>query len=121
MPIELPEAEACLYAGAFERLSTTSKVMQFKSLRNGRVLYLRLGQGFPSHADIVVHPDLDIESLIEIDGVQINGITELRHSNAMKSFPMRKHRGTGLIHYGRALQVRSPGELQAFCDAFHCL
>lgn len=121
MSILASDAEKSFLANNYERCSATTKVIEFASRINARRIYLRLGQGFPSHADVVVHPEVDAEPLLRIEGVEHNKRVEFRHGDHMTSFPKHIHGGEKPVHYGRALQVNSVFALNNLCEAYHRL
>ena len=121
MSITLVEAESCIEGNGFTRVSATKKVIGFKSKLTGGTLYLRTDQGFPDHADVAVDPNLDVTTLIAINGVELNARNPLRHSSNLKEFPTRINGGKNPIHYGRALQVFSGHALLAMCQVHRTL
>jgi hypothetical protein len=77
-----------------------------------------LGQGFPSHADVVIHPEVSASSLLSIAGMTRNPKNEWRCGSNMKAFPKRINKGQQPEHYGRALQATSVEALVALCKAY---
>lgn len=118
MAISLQDAQSTLKANSFAERSWTSKVVEYESENNGRVLYLRLNQGFPSHADVVVHPDTPLAGLLDISGVEVNKRVSLRHSSNMTRFPKRINEGQDPEHYGKALHISTATALAALCLAY---
>ena len=116
MAITLEMAKLTLKAKAFVERSATKKVVEWE--KDGQVLYLRLGQGFPRHADVVVHPDADMSLLLVIPGVEVNKRVTFRHGSNMARFPKRRNKGKNDEHYGRALWVSSVLSLETLCDRF---
>jgi hypothetical protein len=121
MSILTAEAENCFLINDYHRIASTTKVVEFQSKISGRAVYLRLGQGFPSHADVVVHPEVEKEKLLKISGVEANLRVEFRHGDHMKKFPTKVNNGNEPIHYGHALQVISAFALEKLCQAYHHL
>ena len=72
MTITLFDAQKTIEENHFSQSRSTSKIIEYKSKSNGRVLYLRLGQGFPQHADIAVHPEVDVSGFVKIDDVKLH-------------------------------------------------
>ena len=83
------DANAAFEAAGFSASNTTKKVVEYVS-QTGRVVYLRLGQGFPQHADVVVDPKVASSSLLSIADVTVNPRVEFRFGSNMEAFPKKK-------------------------------
>ncbi|URI10998.1 hypothetical protein MW290_18685 [Aquincola tertiaricarbonis] len=118
MALTLPEIEEAVLRAGFVRNSSTSKVIEFKSKRSGRRLYVYQKQGLPDHADVMVHPEMDPASLFAIDGVRPNKRVEFRFGSNMAEFPKRLNKGAAPEHFGRALYVLSPAALSSLCRVY---
>jgi len=121
MPITESEARLALRSADFAASHETAKVAEYTSTRTRRVLYLRLGQGFPQHADVVISPDIPAHALVSIPGVAVNPKVELRFGSNMKLFPKKTNGGQQPEHYGRALQASSVEALAALCRAYSAI
>jgi hypothetical protein len=117
MAITLSDAEATIESSGFLRGASTSKVIEFKSKNNGRVLYLRVGQGFPKHADIAVHPETDLTSMLGIQDVKAHK-NVFRYSSNMSQFPERLNTGQKPENYGKALHVSTVEAMAKLCMAY---
>ena len=114
------DAHAAFEAAGFSASNTTKKVVEYVS-QTGRVIYLRLGQGFPQHADVVVDPKVASSSLLSIADVTVNPRVEFRFGSNMEAFPKKKNKGTEPEHYGRALQASSKVALLELCRTYAAL
>ena len=118
MPITLEEATRTIKTRAFRLAHGTSKVNEFVSTSNGRVLYLRTDQGFPDHADIAIHPEVEAGLILTIPGVLPNKRVNFRFGSNMPKFPRRLNGGVRPEHFGRALYVYTAAALAAVCRAY---
>jgi hypothetical protein len=118
MSILLSEVQDTLQAAGYERASATVKVIEFVSKLSGKRLYIYRKQGFPDHADVIVHPDTKPADLFAINGVEPNKRVEFRFGSNMTEFPTRINRGMEPEHFGRALYVYSTSALTALCNVY---
>jgi hypothetical protein len=118
MAIRLDEATATIISEGFRLNDSTKKSAEFQSLTNGRVLYLRLDQGFPDHADVVVHPDVDAAALLAVPEVEANKRVTFRFGGNMSQFPKRLNGRRKPEHYGRALYAYSVSALAKLCREY---
>ena len=118
MPIELIEAKQAIESEGFSFKRSTTKVVEYASTSNGRVLYLRLSQGFPNHADVAIHPKVDATALYAIRDVEPNKRVEMRFSSNMAKFPKLLNGGKKPEHFGRAFCVLSASALSEFCREY---
>lgn len=95
----------------------TKKVVEYRSTRQARVLYLRVDQGFPSRADVVVHPDSASEPLRALPGVTPHA-NVFRYGSNFGLFPKRLNTGAAPQHYGKLFHVDGLNALAAFCRAY---
>ena len=98
--------------------SSTVKLARFKSTVTGRSIYVYKQQGFPDHADVVVHPETNLAPLLAVPGIAINKRTPVRFGSNMTDFPMRINRGIKPEHYGKALYVFSESAISGLCSAY---
>jgi hypothetical protein len=119
MSIERQDVEKVFQQSGLERVRFTKKVVEFRSCRNGQVLYFRTDIGLPNYIRLVVHPTHKHDHLAALEGVRINAPKEFQHGSNMTSFPMRRNGGVDEIHYGRAMNVASLEALSRFASAFH--
>lgn len=101
MLMDLVKAEQYFESNGFIRNHSTKKVVEYISRSTNGIIYLRTESGFPEYAYIVVHPDIDISTLIRNDGIKINPKNQFRHSSNMLKFPKRINGGKNSIPYGR--------------------
>ena len=118
MPLTETEARKTIESLGFKVTYKTSKVVEYTEPTKSRVLYLRLGQGFPRHADVVVNPEIPASSMLAVSGVRVNPTVELRFGSNMKTFPLALNEGKEPEHYGRALQADSPEALDKLCREY---
>lgn len=118
MSLDLKTTEAIIASSGFIQTGRTAKLVEFKSLKTGRMLYVYDAQGFPSHADVIIDPSFNHTPLLAIPNVAPNKRVEFRHGSNMASFPRRLNRGKEPEHYGRALYVSSASALQRLCLAY---
>lgn len=111
------EAQLTILANGFERTNETKKVVEYKSKRNSRVLYLRLGQGFPKQADVVVHPETDSNGLRSLPDIREHK-NIIRYSSNMRLFPEQVNVGKGPENYGKAFHALTAQALTAFCKSY---
>lgn len=120
MAITISDVERQLEANGFQRGNGTNKAVEFKSNRNGKILYFRPERGLPNYIRLAMHPTDDITSLLAISGVEANK-NEVEHGSNMLRFPKKKYKGKKDIHFGKALNIFSLEALAAFSVAFHSL
>lgn len=118
MPITSSETEASLARSGFLQSASTQKLTEYQSKKTGRTLYVYKNQGYPDHADVVIHPESDIATLLTISGIQPNKRVKYRFGSNMGSFPKQLNRGKQAEHYGRALYVFSSIALCELCKAY---
>ena len=111
------EAQITILANGFERTHETKKVVEYRSKQNSRVLYLRLGQGFPKQADVVVHPDTESSSLRSLPEIKEHK-NVLRYSSNMRLFPEQINEGKAPENYGKAFHALTVQALAGFCKAY---
>lgn len=118
MSITLEEIEIALTNNGFNLTETTTKLVEYRSTRSGRILYVYKEQGFPDHADVIVHPDADATTLLAIPGVQGNRRVAYRFGSNMTSFPTRLNKGVEPEHFGRALYVFTSDAMAKLCRTY---
>jgi hypothetical protein len=118
MTIEREEAHNTLVANGFTQTNSTSKLAEYKSDRNGQVLHIYLKQGFPDHADVIVHPEINLSTLVSIPSVEINKRVAIRFGSNMTCFPKRLNKGQEPEHYGKALYVYTAAALASLCTKY---
>jgi hypothetical protein len=112
------DAHAAIQAAGFFEARRTAKVIEYSSDRASRVIYLRLGQGFPERADVVINPEVPTSALLSIPGITLDPSRELRFGSNMKAFPKATNEGKAPEHYGRLFRSHSCEALTAFCRAY---
>lgn len=118
MTISLEEAILAIESEGFKRTHKTEKVSEYESDHSGRVLYLRLDQGFPRHADVVIDPIVPLSSLIAVPEVELSRRGELRFGSNMTRFPKATNEGTEPEHYGRILNAFTADALKNLCHVY---
>ncbi len=118
MSLDLKTTETTIASSGFTQAGQTAKLVEFRSLRTGRMLYVYKAQGFPIHADVVIDPAFNHTPLLTIPDVAPNKRVEFRHGSNMTTFPKKSNRGKKPEHYGRALHVSSTAALQRLCLAY---
>lgn len=118
MAITLAEAKTTIESEGFRFADSTCKVVEYTSPSNGRVLYLRVNQGFPDHADIVIHPEVDASALLVIPDIEANKRVVFRFGSNMPKFPKRMNEGVKPAHYGRAFYAYSAAALGKLCREY---
>ena len=118
MAISLNEATAAIEGGGFRLRRATAKVAEYESISNGQILYLRVNQGFPDHADVAIHPEASVTPILSIPGIEPNKRVEFRFGSNMSAFPKRLNDGQSPQHFGRALYALSPTALSALCKEY---
>ena len=115
------DVEKMFEKSGFSQNLANQKIIEYKSNKNGKIVYLRLDHGLPRYMRVVVNPDEMPTKLVAIDGVEINEKNEFQHAGNMTAFPKRVNKGTAPIHYGRAFHINSVKTLGDFLTAFHKL
>ena len=115
MSLTLSESKDAILSSGFSVKSSTVKLIEFESNTTDQMLYLYKQQGFPDHADVIVHPDTNTIALFAIPGIEPNRRVTYRFGSNMGAFPKRKNRGDAPEHYGRALYAFSELALAALC------
>lgn len=118
MSINLDEVQNTLKKSGFQLTDSTAKLVEYKSKATGRVIYVYKGQGFPEHADVIVHPGADASAFLAIPGVRKNRRIIHRFGSNMTSFPTRVNKGTEPEHFGRALYVLTSEALAELCKTY---
>ena len=118
MAITLLDAQKALMAHGFRQQHFTSKLSEYQSDNNGKVIYLYLNQGFPHHADLVVHPDTDVALLTAIRDVKLNTRVAFRFGSHMRRFPKRLNNGQKPEHFGKALHISTAQALASLCKKY---
>ena len=117
MSITLSDAKTTIEANGFSQGTVTSKVIEYTSARNGLILYLRVAQGFPIHADIALHPEVDLSNLTPIADLAPHK-NVFRYSSNMSKFQERVNTGKGPENYGKAFHARSVEALAKVCMVY---
>jgi hypothetical protein len=118
MAISLSEVETALKLSGYEPKSETSKVIEFFSKRSRQRLYVYKNQGFPGHADVIIHPETDVNAILAIDGIEKNKRVEFRFGSNMAEFPTRMNKGAAPEHFGRALYIYSKTAITELCKVY---
>jgi hypothetical protein len=118
MAITYEEATKAIETSGFQLKHSTSKVTEYESRMNGRVHYLRMNQGFPDHADLVIHPEVDSTPLIAIAEVEQNKRVKMRFGSNMPGFSEQMNGWAAPEHCGRALHVYSTNALEQLCRKY---
>jgi hypothetical protein len=118
MAITLGDAQHAFHRSGFTITSITAKLNELRSKRSGRVLYMYTDQGFPDHADVIVHPETEPSPILAIPDVTPNKRKEFRFGSNMRAFPKRLNEGADEQHFGRALYVCSPEAIEALCRLY---
>ena len=118
MTIILHDTHETLVANGFILSGCTSKLLEYKSDGNCQFLYLYKKQGFPDHADLVVHPDTDLDELIALQDIEINKRVAIRFGSNLKNFPKRLNNGQKKEHHGKALYVFTSEALLSFSKIY---
>lgn len=121
MSIEQSDVEKTFEESAYQKILSTKKVTEYKSEKNGKIIYFYHQNGLSkvtalySHVRCVIHPAQDISSLTIISGVEVNLLNEF-HSN-MLEFPSKIYKDEKPCHYGIGFNVK-PAALNDFLLAF---
>jgi hypothetical protein len=118
MALTLSEVQDTILRSGFSRGVSTSKLIEFVANQTGRRIYVYKYQGFPDHADVIVHPEADRTMLFAIDGVLPNKRVEYRFGSNMTEFPKRLNKGAAPEHFGLALYVFSAMAVKTLCTAY---
>ena len=118
MPISLAQAQYTIFRSGFTVESITAKLIEFRSRKTGRFLYMYTEQGFPDHGYVVIHPDMASSGILAVRGVEEKTGQEWRHGSNMKAFPTRLNKGVEEEHYGRPLHVYSLIALEDLCREY---
>ena len=118
MSIKLKEAHAAILSSGYNEERQTSKIIEYISPNKKRVLYLRTNQGFPVHADVMLHPDTDTARLIVPEQIQVNTRTPLRFSDHETAFPKRTSPKGNVRPCGKALYVYTLDAMQSLCSSY---
>jgi hypothetical protein len=118
MAISLSDAQHAFHRAGFSITSITKKLDEIRSAKTGRIVYMYTDQGFPDHADVIVHPETDPARLLSILNVEPNERVEFRFGSNMRAFPKHLNEGVDEQHFGRALYVYSPEAIVALCRAY---
>lgn len=94
------------------------KLFEFESKTSKRILYLYKQQGFPEHADVIVHPETNSTALLALPDVEANKRVTYRFGSNMTMFPKRVNNGANPQHYGRSLHAYSESSLIELCRAY---
>ncbi|MFC9598711.1 hypothetical protein ACFTQL_12490 [Peribacillus butanolivorans] len=92
----------------FNLTKKTKKATEFKSIKNGEVLYLLTNK----EISIVLNPNT-VENNLSLKG------GEESHSTALTQFPKEIHNGKRPISYGYAFKFKTEGELDAFLKSLN--
>lgn len=118
MPITLCEAVAAVESVGYRPNQTTTKLIEYESPKHGRVLYLRTNQGFPAHADLMIHPDTQTADFIQLAGIAQNKRAPIRFSSNEKRFPKKINKGRSAQHFGKAFYALSFTSIVEFCKRY---
>lgn len=118
MPISLAQAQYTIFRSGFTVESISAKLIEFRSRKTGRFLYMYTDQGFPDHAYIVIHPDTETSNILSVSGIQAKIGQDWRHGSNMRAFPKRMNDGAEEEHYGRPLQALSLAALEGLCREY---
>jgi hypothetical protein len=118
MSILLKDVLETLNNVGYKRVSSVVKVIEFVSNQSGKRLYIYQNQGFPDHADVIVHPETKASGLLAINGVEPNKLVEFRFGSNMTEFPTRLNKGVSPEHFGRTLYVYSTNALTSLCKEY---
>lgn len=104
----------------FQKMRETKKVVEYKSVTNGKYFYFRRDIGLPNYIRVVINPNEVHLNLVNSSDVSVNK-TEFQHGSNMLQFPKRINGGEKEIPYGRALNIKSENGLTNFISSFHAL
>lgn len=101
--MKFDEVANVLARDGFNQSHETKKLVEFTG-PTGHVIYVYKEQAFQSGLQVVVHPELNDETLIKLEGVRRNKRFPLRSGSNMRRFPKRQSpEAANPIAFGRAL------------------
>lgn len=104
----------------FQKTKETKKVVEYKSVTNGKYLYFRKDVGLPDYIRVVINPNEVHLDITKSNDISINR-TEFQHGSNMTRFPKRINGGEKEIPYGRAINIHSELGMVNFINNFHAL
>ena len=120
MALDQTDVESTILANGYRKSESNSKRIQYDSITTANTIYFIPGVGLPRMARIVVHPGLNIATLLKIDGITLSE-KGLHHGSTLSAFPKKMHTGKDEIHYGQALNAENIHALANMAKAIHHL
>lgn len=92
----------------------TQKVDEYLAPHYGQFVYFLKDRDTKSSISVVIHPSLELEPFLAIDGVSCKDPDHFHHHSNMRQFPKRRNRGQSETPYGRLLVISSRESLGHF-------